>query len=228
MKKKLIIGIILSFSLLIITPAIPALEINMVKDTYENILNKEISESSLANIEVFQNKIQSFSNINIQNLISENENELFSIDNTDEENEPAWGAFLAFIYIIFVIFFRLIPKFFANIYSIITLFINGVSLVLVTLIEIIFNIIVFSLTGFFDVSKLILQAIGTIGSALILAIYNLIVISGTGFVQLITLIVQGIGVLLSNLWQGFGALMDLLFNIFRLILEAIFPFVIPS
>ena len=166
MKKQFMIGIILIFFLLLITPSLPAMEFTMVQETYENLVQKELKELSLDKIETLQNtKRQTnakFSNQILHSLSEKNGNNFLSLisEKSNEANDPLFLLFLLIVYLIIYLVFKGIPNFIKNIITFIAIMSNGISIFIKNLLILIYNIIIFSVYGFGQLIARIWQGFG--------------------------------------------------------------------
>jgi hypothetical protein len=202
MKKQFMIGIFLSFFLLIITPSIPAMEFTIVKESYENILQSEIKKFSKDKID------------HLSNLIQKKNNKFSSLflEDINLANDSLWFLFLLTVYLILYLFFKAIPNFIINTIKFISTMTSNLWIFLKNFLILIYDVIFFSV---YSLGQMIIKFFQGFG----FVTYNLIVIS----FNLIISIITGFGKLIERIWQGLGTFIGLILDIIRLIYETVFP-----
>jgi hypothetical protein len=200
MNKKFKIGIVISIFLLLITPSLPAMEFNIVKETYENLVKQEFKELSIEKIETIQNnkqlkntKLSDDALINILENIRDNILSLISKKSVIP-NDTLIYIILIIIYLIMDLIFNGIPILIGNIFT----FIKTIGNNIITFIKLLLNL---------SIKVIIFLIDGSINLLL-----NTIIFLINSTVQL-----------LVKTWQGIGTFIGLILDILRLIYEAIFP-----
>jgi hypothetical protein len=168
MKKQFIIGIILSCSILLITPSLPAMEFAVVQDAYQNLAQNENKILSLESKVLFQNteqqKNKKISPLSLINIFNKNQIKSYSLISQDNEeaNDSLWFLFLLIVYFVLYLIFKGIPNFIKTLVSLIITMANNISLFIVDLLVLIFNIIVFIVYSFGQLLVKLWQGLGTI------------------------------------------------------------------
>jgi hypothetical protein len=200
MNKKLKIGIIISIFILLITPALPAMEFKLVQETYENHLQKELIDLSAENILSIKDFKQLMNkNYSKQNFISilENIKDSYTLQISEKSvktNDTLIYIILVIIYLILDTIFNGIPILIGNIITFLkTIGFNIISFIKL-LLNISLNVLILLVDGF---SKLL--------------------------INIIIFLINGIVLLLVKTWQGIGTFIGLILDILRLIYEAFFP-----
>jgi len=200
MNKKFKIGIVLSIFLLLITPSLPAMEFNIVKETYENLVQKEFKELSVEKIGIMENNRQ-FKNAKLSEdaIISILENIRDSFISLISKksiipNDTLIYIILIIIYLIIYLIFNGIPILIGNIFTFIKTIGNNIITFIKLLLNLSLNVIILLVDG---ISNLLL---------------NIIIFLFNSIIQL-----------LVKTWQGIGTFIGLILDILRLIYEAIFP-----
>ena len=222
-NKGIVLSVIFFVFLLVSTPCIPAVEINIVRDEYETRLSENIDNNDKSIMKNIRDMVDE------KNLKSSNLFKRLSLffSKSDENDEDFAKQSIVFLDIILIVLFlyaiiKVVPNFFQNIYSLISSIVSSIALIVSSLSSLVLNIIVFTVESLINllvnVGKIILKIVEIVG----ITVFSLVV----GVIALIALIIYSIiyGVLkaVGFLWKGLETLIGLILDILRLVYEAIF------
>lgn len=227
MKKTIIIGCFISILVLLLLPTIPATNLTLMKEARIEAISYELMQHEQVVSETIS--IKQIKEI-VSNLLSEGEStdSMVFLDkilnqetNSPGDEQPLFFPFLGIIIylLIFYIAFLVFVAILRNMFTFIGLIIDHVLSKFHNFINIIVTLIITVLSFIFMILKGILQLIGATGIGLFNVIKSII----TTLAALMVLVIQGMVTLIRTIWDGIGAFLRLMIDIFVLILDFIFP-----
>lgn len=253
MKKIIILTCLLSTFILLSVPAIPSMHITLAEESYQNkienqILNLGIDQLEIKDSNLLSNKenIQTLLPTLIQSLLQKESRSVERPDN-DDDPQPLFFPFLGIfiygliLYIVLKIVFNIIKIIHGNIQTILqnikTRIINLIQTiatlvitiltfiitVITTIIQLIITLTTKLINGTLTLATSLINGIITFGNILI----DLILIVITGFFTILLIIFQGIANIIARIWAGIGVFFGLINDIIELILNTIFPNIMP-
>jgi hypothetical protein len=219
-KKRMIIGSLFFMFLLLSIPALPAVEVTLVREEYKSSIADQIEKKSLLQTNLFEKITKQFGQkTSISDLIDH-------LGSSEEEQSFSAQSIVLLDIIIIVLFllgvFKGIPNFFQNIYAVIMTIANSAAFIIKTIADLLFNLLVFSgeslVTLLIGIGQVIVQILELGGIAVVSLIAGIISVIGL----ILFGIVYGIVNLASLVWSGIETVLGLILDILRLIYEAIF------
>lgn len=219
-KKRMIIGSLFFMFLLLSIPALPAVEVTLVREEYKSSIADQIEKKSLLQTNLFEKITKQFGQkTSISDFIDH-------LGSSEEEQSFSAQSIVLLDIIIIVLFllgvFKGIPNFFQNIYAVIMTIANSAAFIIKTIADLLFNLLVFSgeslVTLLIGIGQVIVQILELGGIAVVSLIAGIISVIGL----ILFGIVYGIVNLASLVWSGIETVLGLILDILRLIYEAIF------
>jgi len=219
-KKRMIIGSLFFMFLLLSIPALPAVEVTLVREEYKSSIADQIEKKGLFQTNLFEKITKQFGQkTSLSDLIDH-------LDSSEEEQSFSAQSIVLLDIIIIVLFllgvFKGIPNFFQNIYAVIMTIANSAAFIIKTIADLLLNLVVFSgeslVTLLIGIGQVIVQILELGGIAVVSLIAGIISVIGL----ILFGIVYGIVNLASLVWSGIETVLGLILDILRLIYEAIF------
>jgi len=228
MNKRILIGLIISITILLLTPILPIVQFSSAEEANEKRLTDEVGTlyggALLKDIDLYDGDEQRylidvlsqlFEHVSIQDLLTT------STESNEDDPQALFFPFLGiFIYgLIAFVIIKIIVIIFQYFGSIIRSIANNIAGRINNLIQFILNIITFILRFIMEIVKGIFSLALKTGELVITIIMTILSAILAGILLIINVIV---GILL-RIWQGIGVFLGLMLEILLLIYETIFP-----
>lgn len=228
MNKRILIGLIISITILLLTPILPIVQFSSAEEANEKRLIKEVGtlfgQDLLKDIDIYDGDEQRYfievlsqlcEHVSIKDLLTT------TTENNEDDPQALFFPFLGiFIYgfIAFVIL-KIIVIIFQYFGSIIRSIVNNIADRINNLIQFILDIITFILHLILTIIQGIFSLTLKTGELIITLVATIL----SAILSVILFIINVIGSILMRIWQGIGTFMGLMLEILLLIYETIFP-----
>jgi hypothetical protein len=229
MNKRILIGLVISLTVLFLTPFLPTVQLSKAKEANEQMLYDSLGQSilqSLASDEDMAEVMPEGLSDTIINELSENAFfkkivEKASDSNDGDDPQPLFFPFLGiFVYgLIASIIIKIIAYILHYFGSIIQTIANNIKTRVSNFIQKIMSIIQFIIKVIVTIIQGIINLLIRAGNLVVMILTTII----SAVIAVILFLLNVIVAILQRLWQGVGTFMGLMIEIFILIYETIFP-----